>query len=171
MGPLRDDDVGALIQYLARLPQTLHLTDCDNARPMNRRQKWSGIAKRQHDRCRSVADRLIEGFGPMRERPSDKPASDPGVSCRCELALQAVRIAVGAPNHSQPVGTAHHRGELAARALPIDASRMGRSIPNCLVSAVRKAILLLLRGIAIIIHTPPKILDDRVEGSAVAYVR
>jgi hypothetical protein len=63
MGPLRDDDVGALIQYLARLSQTLHLTDCDNARPMNRRQKWSGIAKRQHDRCRSVADRLIEGLG------------------------------------------------------------------------------------------------------------
>src|SRR5438067_693170 len=103
---LCDDNVGALIEYLARLLQALHLADSDNACGADLAREWPGIAKGQHNGQWCVADRLIEGFGPARQPPGDKTAPHSDVACRRELALQHLRIAVGAPDHPQPASAA-----------------------------------------------------------------
>jgi hypothetical protein len=89
---LRDDDVGAFLEHLARLCKRLDLANYRNACRFDPSDERRGVPKREHDRHRSVRECTVEQLGLLGEPPGDKTATYTLVSGGGEFPLQPFGI-------------------------------------------------------------------------------
>jgi hypothetical protein len=116
-GALRDDHVGAFFEHPARLRQALHLADDRYAGRLDACNVGRGVAEGEHQRRRPVAEREIEHFRLLRQRPGDEAAADALVSRRGEFALEPVGsgyFCVAAAEQAEAAGAADRAGKRAA---------------------------------------------------------
>jgi hypothetical protein len=113
--PLRDQDVRSRVYGDPRLSDILDLAEEPRSSRLDPRSELARIAKGQHHSAGAMAERDIEQVRLLLQAPRDEAASDPRVSCRCELLVEPVEVPIAAADEAETARASNGGCELSAR--------------------------------------------------------
>ena len=78
------------------------------------RGKGERVAKRKHDRGRSVRKGAVQYLWVLGEAPCDEAAADSGIACAIPLAIDPVGVAIATAKKTEAAGLADSRRRSAS---------------------------------------------------------